>query len=334
MRCSNAAASRSRSRGAERGVGPARLRRLEAVGVRLLPLAAIRHRRFDTVVLTDRPQVTSWRSTRFVYLHHGSSFGSSESHYAFRLYAEGQCEFLLALHPGERELAFAMFGPALANRVRVVGQPKLDRLANRTMETETCRRALSLDPGRKTVLVTSHWTPTSLMCTCGESILAQLRVRRDLNVLVTAHHHLWAPADPRAGGVDWCARLAWVGREPHMRLLPQAPDVHALMSLADVMIGDHSSATLECAVLGRPLLVFLNPAHQFRDPELVSLIAKTASVFRDPAQLPTLLDQALEHPGIHAGRRERLLAATFAFLGTSADEAARAVEDIALSGRL
>lgn len=320
--------------GAERGVEPDRLDRLASIGVHLIPLAAARHRRYEAVVVTDRRQYISWRSPRVAYLHHGSSFANSESPYAFQLYQEGQYDFLLALHPTEREQAIETFGPEMSDRVRVVGQPKLDRLANALIDAGPVHRALGLPPGRKTVLVTSHWTPTSLLCTCGEVILEQLRNRRDLNVIVTGHHHLWGFPSPWARTVDWRARLAWVGQEPHMRFLPRVPDLHALMAATDVMVSDHSSATAEFAILGRPLVVFRNPAHRFHGDDFERFLSETAEVFRGAEDFLPALERALHQPAPDSGPRNRFLSATFAFLGSSAGQAAEAVEALALTGRL
>jgi CDP-glycerol glycerophosphotransferase (TagB/SpsB family) len=254
--------------------------------------------------------------------------------YAFQLYEEGEYDFLLALHPTERELAIETFGPGVSGRIRVVGQPKLDRLANAPIDAGPVHRSLDLPPGRKTVLVTSHWTPTSLLCTCGEVILEQLRNRRDLNVVVTGHHHLWGFPSPWARTVDWRARLAWVGQEPHMRLLPRVPDLHALMAAADVMVSDHSSATAEYAILGRPLVVFRNPAHRFHGAEFERLLAETTEVFHGAEDFLPALGRALDQPVPASGPRDRFLSATFAFLGSSTEQAAEAVEALALTGRL
>ena len=119
-----------------------------------------------------------------------------------------------------------------------------------------------------------------------------------------------------------------------MRLLPRVADLHALMAVADVLVSDHSSATAECAILGRPLVVFRNPAHRFDGARFDELLAETAEVFHGAEGFSLALGRALHQPAPAPGPRQRFLSAAFAFLGSSTGQAAEAVENLALTGRL
>ena len=321
------------SGGVEGGLATHRIAALTRAGIHVHPLRAIRHRRFDAVVVTEGPLVNSWRSSRYVFLHHGSGFGIGTSPYAFEILESGEVDYLLALHPIEVRSAYAHFGHRLRGRVRAVGQPKLDRLANATHPPRALLESLGLDPARRTILYLSHWTPTSLMHTWGEEILGMLRARTELNVLVTGHHHLWDhPA--RSGGVDWRARLGWIANEAHMRLFPQSEDLVELMTAADVAITDHTSGTLEYALLHRPIVLFRHPEYAFSDLEFDVLLRRTANVFSHVNGFAVAFEQAIELESIDHTRRRELLDYCFCHVGNASLQAAIAIEEIAESGIL
>jgi len=106
------------------------------------------------------------------------------------------------------------------------------------------------------------------------------------------------------------------------------------MAVADVMVSDHSSATVEYAILGRPLVVYRNPAHRFHGARLDELLSETAEVFHGAEGFPGALGRALHQPAPAPGPRHRFLSAAFAFLGSSTGQATEAVENLALTGRL
>ena len=321
------------SGGAERGLAPHRIAELTRRGVKVIPLDASRHRRFDAVVITDSRLVNSWRSSHYVFLHHGSAHGNRPDPYAFEMLECGDVDFLLALTPHEAHEAHARFGKRLDGRVRVVGQPKLDRLVHTTPTSRAWLELQGLDPERRTILVLSHWTPTSLLHSWGDEILRLLRLRTEFNVLVTGHHHLWDhPA--RSGGVDWRARLGWIADEPHMRLFPKPEDLLALMTAADLAVTDHTSATAEYALLNRPLVLFRHPAYLFCDPEYDRLLRRTSSVFSHVSEFPRAFEEALKLEQVDQPRRGELLDYCFSHLGDSSRVAALAIDEIARCGTL
>jgi hypothetical protein len=321
------------SGGVERGLAPHRIAALTRAGVHVHALRASRHRRFDAVVVTDGPLINSWRSSRHMFLHHGSGFGIDPSPYAFQMLESGEVDYLLAIHPTEALSAYARFGRRLRGHMRVVGQPKLDRLVNATHSSRALLESFGLDPARRTILFLSHWTPTSLMHTWGEAILGTLRARTEFNVLVTGHHHLWDhPA--RSGGVDWRARLRWIGDEAHMRLFPQTEDLVGLMTAADVAITDNTSGTLEYALLYRPIVLFRHPDFAFSELELDMLLRRTTSVFSHVNEFAAAFQQALRLESIDGIRRRELLDYCFSHVGDSSLRAAIAIEQVATSGIL
>jgi hypothetical protein len=319
--------------GIERGVARERIDALAAIGVPHHSLNSARHRHFEAVVLTDIPLVRYWRSGPRLYLHHGSGFATRDSHYAFDLMESGAAGLLLALHETEVARGLDRFGLPLGARAAVVGQPKLDRLialgAGSGRETLA---SLGLDPARLTVIVMSHWSPTSVMESCGMEILRLLERRRDLNILVTGHYLLWNAPGGGSAPTQWRSRLAWVVDAPHMRLLPASDDLAALMAAADIAITDHTSATLEYAALYRPIVLFRNPAHPFTEPDIDDRLRRSSSVFTGIADFSAALEEALTARACDRARRAELLDSCFRFLGESARRTAMAVEQVAWNG--
>ncbi len=89
--------------GIERGVAPKRIAEIQGLGVTHHALERSRHLRFDAIILTDVPLKRYWRSGPRMYLHHGSSFATAVSHYAFDVMERHEVRYLLALQrsPGK-----------------------------------------------------------------------------------------------------------------------------------------------------------------------------------------------------------------------------------------
>lgn len=242
----------------------------------------------------------------------------------------GVFDYLLALHETELIRGRARFGERLSGRATVVGQPKFDTLLALAGSSRETVASLGLDPARKTVLFMSHWTPTSLMHTCGEEVLRFLETRRDVNVLITGHYHHWATS--RAGRLDWRGRLAWIADAPHMRLLPAREDLAALMAASDVAITDHTSAILEYAALYRPMVLYRNPEHPFTEPDVEARLRGTSNVFTGMREFPAAFEEAMAGRRCDRAGRTKLLDCCFRYLGESSPRAAVAVEQVAWNG--
>lgn len=317
--------------GLERKVAPERIAGLAALGVPHRSLETVRHTRFDAIIMTDAPLVRSWRSGPRVYLHHGSSFALGDRHYAFELMEKGMVDYLLALHETEVAHGDQRFGAPMGGRAAVVGQPKLDRLPVLARSAAQTLMSLGLDPARRTVIFLSHWTDTALLNSFGMEVLRYLEARRDLNVIVTGHYLLWATSGGTKQG-NWRERLAWIDRVPHMRLMPLADDLLALMAAADLAITDHTSATLEYAILRRPIVFYCNPARAFGGADFVERLQRTSRVFTRMDEFPDAFETALAERGCESGPRDALLDTCFRHLGESGLQAAIAVEQVAWNG--
>ena len=299
---------------------------------KILPAYRVRHARPSAVVLTEQGSLRLWRTTRWVFLHHGSSFGNLAEPYAFKLLESGVAQYLLCLAREERRLGEQYFGGDFATRAVVVGAPKLDALVIGKFDRAEFLTALGLDPQKTTILVTSHWTPTSLWRSLDMNALRAGLSRADCNVLVTGHALLFeAASELFSGRIDWLARLRGAFNATNMRVIPPPVDNAILLAVADLLISDHSSVTLEFAVLGRPILIYRNPLAPFPTAKLEQLWRETATVFHQPEELSERVSAQLHLP-IDPAARARLLDYCFDYLGRSAPRAAQALESLARHG--
>lgn len=316
------------------GLGPDDLENLRSLGIECIGWQSARHRRFDLIIVTDRPVVHSWRSTARLLIHHGSSYVNNPDPWQYRRLAEGTVDFLLLLHRGELSRVREVAGKAMSGRVRVVGQPKLDRLIRCVRTHSEKGSGWDLDPQKPVLFVGSHWTPTSLFRTCGDEVLSYLRTRTDLNILVSGHDHLWSYPSHWSAGIDWRTRLAWMDAEPHMYRVQGASELWNAMLAADVGLADHSSVTLELAVLERPLLVYRNPGRHLAAPWLDDLLASSTRVFHQVHELPDLLDDAFAGEVRDLAKRRELIDRSFAYPGCATERAADAIEEVLRYGVL
>jgi CDP-glycerol:poly(glycerophosphate) glycerophosphotransferase len=306
---------------------------IEQSGIPLLRVAEVRNRRYDLIVVTDSPRLHAWRCEHVAYLPHGSGVGNLAIPYAVQMLDCGDANYLLAANVQDIEYVTTQFGTRFQGCARVTGLPKLDRLATSPPDRVATLRSLGLDPSRPTILLMSHWTPGALLRREGDAILAVLRARTECNVIVTGHPHLWTrQVGPEP--VDWHARLRWIDDVPHMRFVPQAERLFELMAAADIAITDYTSATLEYAILQRPIIYFHSPVHGFADAELVSLLQQSTLQFETIAEFRVALASALANPVIDPVARARLLAHCFEHLGEATQRAALAIEDLARDGVL
>lgn len=292
-----------------------------------------RHRRYAACVMTDISSLEIWRTTRRVLLHHGSTYGNSPGPYPFRLLRAGAAEYLLCLAPMEVTRCIECCGDAFRGHAVVTGQPKLDALVTGRYDRTAFLTGLDLDPGRKTVLLTSHWTPESLYRACDLGGLRDHFAASDVNLLVTGHYHLFDPENERfSGGIDWTARLRTMFDGTRMRVLPRPPDHRLLLWSADLLIGDHSSIHMEYATLFRPIVLYQSQGFALDDPDLGDALAASALLAPSPDAMPALIDRALAETTVDHDARRRLLDLAFAYLGRSGERAAEVLESLALHG--
>lgn len=290
-------------------------------------------RRYALGIITDSPSIRNWLRPPLAYLHHGSSFANLPNLYALSFLADGTAKYLFCLAEAEARYCEQQLGSTIRDRLVVTGQPKLDAVNNSADGGAALLNQLGLDPARKTVLLISHWLPESLFCSCNLDGLRDHLASRAINVVVTAHAHLFdASRVTRPDGSDWHQHLAATFAAPNMRVVPNVLDHRSLFSAIDLMVGDHSSAYLEYAPLRRPMILYQHHNFEFSDSTMGNLLRGSADLVHSVEQIPALVDRALAAETFDHVARKALLDYSLAYLGRSGERVADVIESLALRG--
>ncbi|WP_244189596.1 hypothetical protein [Streptomyces incarnatus] len=159
--------------------------------------------------------------------------------------------WLAVSHPDqERQLLAAH--PKTAGRTLLLGDPCYDELLAARARRNAYRRALGVEEGRRLVVISSTWGPTSLL---GRHPDLPVRL---LGALPHDAYRVAAVVHPNV----WSAHGSWQIRALQASALDAGlllmPPVHAwrpALVAADLVIGDHGSVTLYGAALGHPVLL-------------------------------------------------------------------------------
>jgi hypothetical protein len=228
----------------------------------------------------------------------------------------------------ERYLAARVVQPAQA---RLVGYPKLDKLANREVDVAQIKRRFALD-GRPTALYAPTYSEASSLHLAGPEIVRALDAA-GFNVLIKLHDRSLDP-DPRYNaGIDWRARFAaLIARSGTGRIhFVEIADACPLLAAADVMVTDHSSIGFEYFVLDRPLIVFDAPdlaAAARVNMEKVTLLRSAATITRTPEETARAASGAIANPAPQSAARRRVAREMFFEPGGATSRAAHLIREL------
>ncbi|WP_211257250.1 hypothetical protein [Streptomyces megasporus] len=163
--------------------------------------------------------------------------------------------------------------PEAVPRAVVVGDPGHDRIVASLPHRERYRRALGLTEGRKLVLFTSTWGPSSSFGRF-EALLPRLLgelPRKRYRTALLVHPNVWA------GHGGWQVR-AWLAacRRRGLALLPPDTDWYAPLVAADFIVGDHGSVTAYGTLTGAPILLDRDPGEEILPGSPAAHLARVA----------------------------------------------------------
>ena len=213
-------------------------------------------------------------------------------------------------------------GIVSANQARLIGYPKLDRLASGQVNGAAVRNEFGLAPSRQTVLYAPTYSTASSLHLAGERIVTAL-ADAGLNVIVKLHDRSLDEDARYNGGIDWRARMRALER-PAQVVFVEGADASPCLAAADLMITDHSSVGFEYLVLDRPLIVYDAPhlAEAARiNPQKIELLRSAATVVQATDQLVGTVRAELTVPARLSPRRRRVAADMFHAPGTATDRA-------------
>lgn len=233
----------------------------------------------------------------------------------------------------DRMSRYLAAGIVTGRQARLIGYPKLDRLATGQLDGAAVRASLHLHPTRPTVLYAPTYSPASSLHLAGDAIVRSL-ADAELNVIIKLHDRS-LDADPRySGGIDWRARMRALER-PGQVTFVEGADASPYLAAADLMVTDHSSVGFEYLVLDRPLLVYhaadLAVAARI-NPEKIELLRSAATVVGDPRRLAESARAELAQPARMSRARRRVARAMFHDAGRATERAVALIREV-LDGR-
>lgn len=299
--------------------------------IKIISPRVAKHMRPTLVILTDSQTLGIWRSTSFAYLHHGSGFANLERPYCFHLLEEDDVDILFCLCHAEKIMAEAAFANNSSKKFATTGAVKLDSLI--TGDFDRCKflTELGLDPKKKTIAVTSHWTKTSLYRSSDLDKLSRCLKHADANIIITGHSKLFSGENSlMKSDFDWVSKLTKIFSSPNMVVLSRLKNNQSLLTAADVLIGDHSSILLEYSVLNRPILMYRNKEHTFADAKFEKLLCATTSVFFDTSEVSRLLSNTRTNQ-IDIELRKEFCEYCFSHIGVSAKRTAAEIASLMIN---
>jgi CDP-Glycerol:Poly(glycerophosphate) glycerophosphotransferase len=229
----------------------------------------------------------------------------------------------------DRMTRYLEAGVVTPRQARLVGYPKLDRLASGRIDGKAVRVALGLDASRRTVIYAPTYSPASSLHNAGESIV-RAAARAGWNVIVKLHDRSLDP-DPRySGGIDWRSRMQALEEPGRISYVEQA-DSSPFLAAADVLITDHSSVGFEYLLLDRPLIVFDVPGllEAARiNPEKMAQLHWAAQVVSSIDCLPQELRTAALAPEAKSRERRRIAAQMFHEPGSATERAVALIAEM------
>jgi hypothetical protein len=171
----------------------------------------------------------------------------------------------------------------------VIGDLCLDRLVASRVGNHRYREALGVEPSQTLVAVCSTWGAESIFARAPEltgQLVDELPPGR-FRVVAGFHPALWFGHGPRQV-------LAWLREQRRRGLrLAESQDWRGLVAAADVVIGDHGSATVYAAAAGVPVLRMPTAAGSVRTGSAVGQLAGIAPALRHGQPLAPQIDDAI-----------------------------------------
>jgi hypothetical protein len=277
---------------------------LDGMGAATLPWQQAIRERFDLAIAAGTGQLERLHAP-VVLMPHGVGYGKYPAHWPAHgpsapRHAHGTERQQLVYHgrvvPAaillahqDRLAQLRRSCPEAVPAAVIVGDPCHDRLVASLSLRRTYRRALGVRDDQKLILVTSTWGPGSLL---GQvpGILAELLAElppSQYRVAASLHPDAWywhGPWQIRAWHAD-CTRSG-------MTLLPAAEGWRGALVAADLVIGDHGSATFYAASLGVPVLLATFARDEVAPGSHVALLGKTIPQLRPGRPLLPQIEHA------------------------------------------
>ncbi|MFQ5696221.1 MAG: CDP-glycerol glycerophosphotransferase family protein [Terriglobia bacterium] len=204
-------------------------------------------------------------------------------------------------------------------RIRLVGMPKLDPLANGNIDSEALRAELDLDPDLPTILYAPSGIGSSLY-SHGRDLIKRVS-RMPVNLLVKLHDKT---RDFRRNFGDWLWRM----RKHHgqrVRVL-EGFEIVPYLALADLLITDFSSVANEFLLRDKPIVFLPTPDKLDAYREMWDLEGyKIGTMVHSEGELLAAIEDGLARPERMSAIRRQAAAEIFYRPGTATERAVELV---------
>jgi len=216
---------------------------------------------WDAIVLADHAPLTFAPSIPRVAVSHGlarSRHVGQGSYYYDRsrlFWPDGRPVYTMMFSTSDasREWAIARV-PEYSDRIRVVGDLRVDEMLASASRSAICREELGLPRDRTVVLMMSTWGPHGLLPRIGRDLLAQIKrpAFAGYHFVLTMHPNLWS--GPRSHTQLRDAVLDAEGG--NLTVIRPEDDWAPYLASSDVCVTDHTSLAATFAILERPIVAF------------------------------------------------------------------------------
>ncbi len=260
--------------------------------------------RFDprTVDILVHPGFSLGFIERYPGLKHVQVFhGTSDKPYNFK---RDLHDYDLIAVPGKKmKDDLVRKGLADADRIAVIGYPKIDFFLNSDFDADGFKRKLGIDISRKTVLYAPTWIDTNRYSSFPRYISAVLRSLKRYNVIVKPHADILRKK-------PWEVFRAYVVKKGNSCILPRSSSDLPFMAISDLLLTDISSVSHEYLPFRKPV-VFLNPRPGSEIPAEHTWIWHCGDVVSDAKDVEVAVTDNLANPFRYEAQRERALKQIF-----------------------
>ena len=236
------------------------------------------------------------RNALRIGMHHGPGFGILGS----KIHLVQNYDIFLGLSQIERYF-LEQIKPDVFTGNRAffaAGFPKVDSLINQTLTKSKIYVRFKLKD-KPTIIITSHWQPTSTLGTFGSEVFELIASNLpDYNVIQTGHPWLWKGHKqiPDFDSHELIQKLNIVADKYQNAFFLPNENAKDLLQIADLLIADHSSIITTYCLLDKPIVWFDNPEVNFAIPEIREAYKNASCTFSDIENLPEICLHALVNP--------------------------------------
>ncbi|TAJ92379.1 MAG: hypothetical protein EPO31_12295 [Gammaproteobacteria bacterium] len=285
-------------------------------------------RKWHYIIHTDIIDPHFHRSAVHIMLPHGVGFGNMRINYNGKQYQSKKCDLYLGLSRAEYE-SFNE-DPLITHENKyyaIVGSAKTDILFNKQLELrEIALRAKKIDPLKKTVLISSHFTETSIYSYLGINFVRNLLedYNAACNFIVIGHAKNWT----KEGGPERWLEFKKLEDDYANTIVDRFVDFYPHLCAADVFITDHSSFTIECVLADKPVLYFNPPSREFNSIAVKNIYLDATECFASYDEIGYSLRNALSGIDEKKDNRRRMREYFIANEGAAAKHAANVIRSL------